>query len=78
MEKTLMWEAKPAPGQEAELLAWVLAHAPASAGVYRGGDGRVVVIDASGDPMPSAPPAFMDRPAHAWRFECVRPAAGTD
>lgn len=69
--KTLMWEAKAAPDQGAELLAWALVHAPAGADVYRGGDGRVVVIDPTGAGLPAPPPALLARPVHVWPFERV-------
>lgn len=65
--KTLMWEAKGSP----ELLAWALEHAPAGADVYRGGDGRVVVIDPTGAGLPDAPAELLDRPVHVWPFERV-------
>lgn len=70
--KTLMWEAKAAPGRGAELLAWALENADPAAEVYRGGDERVVVIDGTGRGMPDAPPELLARTPHVWRFEHVR------
>jgi hypothetical protein len=67
-----MWEAKAAPGAAADLLAWVLAHAPAGARVYRSTDGRVVVIDETGAGLPAAPPALLARPPHVWPFERIQ------
>jgi hypothetical protein len=71
--RTLMWEARAAPGRGDELLAWALEHADADADVYRGGDERVVVIDATGRGLPDAPPELVARPPHVWPFERVRP-----
>lgn len=71
MSRTVMWEAKAAAGRGAELLAWALDHAPAQADVYRSADGRVVVIDASGNGLPDAPDELVARPPHVWRFERV-------
>ena len=68
---TLMWEVRAAAGRCDELVAWVLAHAPAEAAVYRGRDERVVVIDPTGVGPGEAPPELLARPAHAWRFEPV-------
>jgi hypothetical protein len=70
--RTVMWEAKAEPGREDDLLAFALRAAPTGADVYRGGDGRVVVIDRSGVGMPDAPIDLLARPAHVWRFEPVR------
>lgn len=70
--KTVMWEAKAATGRADELLAWALDVAPPDAEVYRGGDGRVVVIDGSGVGLPDAPAELLARPVHAWPFEPVR------
>ena len=64
---TLMWEAKGAP----ELLAWALDNAPTGADVYRGGDGRVVVIDPTGAGLPEPPVELLARPVHVWPFERV-------
>ena len=69
--KTVMWEAKAAHGADEALLAWVLAHAPESADVYRSPDGRVVVIDHEAAGLPEAPAELLDRPAHTWRFTPV-------
>ena len=66
--RTVMWEAKAAEGRADELLAWALEHAEPAAAVYRGGDGRVVVIDDSGAGLPDAPDALLARPVHAWPF----------
>jgi len=66
-----MWEAKAVAGREQELVAFVLAHAPAGADVYRSADARVVVIDRSGQGLPDAPADLLARPAHVWRFEPV-------
>jgi hypothetical protein len=68
---TVMWEAKAADGRAAELLAWTLGHAPAKADVYRSADGRVVVIDQTGDGLPEPPAELLARPPHAWRFTPV-------
>ena len=66
-----MWEAKAADGRGPELLAWALEHAPAEADVYRGADGRVVVIDSTGSGMPEAPEELLARTPHVWPFERV-------
>ena len=71
MTKTLMWEAKAAPGRGPELLAWALAHADPAADIYRSADGRVVVIDDSGAGLPDAPGELLARPPHLWPFERV-------
>jgi hypothetical protein len=71
MSRTLMWEAEAADGRADDLVAWALAHADAAADVYRGADGRVVVIDRSGQAMPEPPPELLARPPHAWPFEPV-------
>lgn len=72
MSRTLMWEAKAAPGRSAELLAWALEHADAAAEVYRGADGRVVVIDGTGHGLSDPPADLLARPPHVWPFERVR------
>ncbi len=69
--RTLMWEAKAAPGRGAELLAWALEHAGPAADVYRGGAERVVVIDGTGRAMPDAPVELLARAPHVWPFERV-------
>ena len=69
--RTLMWEAKAAPDAVERLLAWALAAAPPAAEVYRGGDGRVVVIDPTGTGLPDAPHGLLARPVHVWPFERV-------
>jgi hypothetical protein len=69
--RTLMWEAKAGPERAAELLAWVLEHADPAAEVYRGGDGRVVVIDKAGLGLPEPPAELLARPVHVWPFESV-------
>ena len=69
--RTLMWEAKAAPGRERDLLDFALRYAPPGADVYRGGDQRVVVIDRSGAGLPDTPAGLLARPAHVWRFEPV-------
>jgi hypothetical protein len=66
-----MWEAKAAPGRGAELVAWALDQADAAAQVYRGADGRVVVIDESGRGLPDPPTELLARPPHVWPFERV-------
>jgi hypothetical protein len=71
MTRTLMWEAKAAPGRVDELLTWTLEHAAAHADVYRSPDDRVVVIDPTDTGMPDAPPDLLAHPAHAWRFTPV-------
>lgn len=72
MSRTVMWEAKAVTGRDAELLEYALEHAAAEAQVYRGGDGRVVVIDPTGTGLPDAPADLMARPPHAWPFHRVR------
>jgi hypothetical protein len=69
--RTLMWEAKAAPGRGAELLAWAVEHADPAAEVYRGGDDRVVVIDGTGRGMPEAPAELLARSPHVWPFERI-------
>jgi len=76
--RTVMWEAKAVPGRADELLAWASEHAAPGARVYRGGDGRVVVIDEAGTGLPDAPPELLARPPHAWPFERVDRPAGRD
>ena len=68
-----MWEVRAAPGRLAELVAYVRAHADATAQVYRGDDPdpRVVVIDPTGVGVPDVPGELVARPAHQWRFEPV-------
>jgi hypothetical protein len=72
MTATVMWEAKAAPGRAPELLAWALEHADPAAEVYRGTDGRVVVIDSTGRGLPDAPDELLARTPHVWPFERVR------
>ena len=74
-----MWEVRAADGRAAELLAWVLDHAPAGSQVYRSADAgnadRVVVIDGSGTArarLAEPPTGLLARPAQAWDFEPVR------
>ena len=69
--RTMMWEAKAEPGREDELLAFVLAQAPADADVYRSPDQRVVVIDHTGQGLPEPPAGLLARPPHRWRFDPV-------
>ena len=69
--RTLMWEAKAAPGRADDLLAWAVEHAAADAQIYRSPDDRVVVIDPTDTDLPDAPPELLARPAHAWRFTPV-------
>ena len=69
--RTVMWEAKAAPGREAELLAFALAHAHPGADVYRSADARVVVIDRTGSGLPDPPNELVARPVHVWGFEVV-------
>lgn len=73
-----MWEAKAAPGRADELLAWLLAAAPAGQ-VFAAGDRVVLVVDLAestgpaGPAGPADPPAeLLARPVHAWRFTRVR------
>jgi hypothetical protein len=66
-----MWEARAEPERAAELLAWALEHAPPAARVYRGADGRVVVIDETGTGLPDAPAGLLARPPHVWPFDRV-------
>jgi hypothetical protein len=75
--RTVMWEAKAAPGRIGELLAHALEHADAQAQLYRSADDRVVVIDPTGVGVPDVAPDLLARPPHAWRFERV-PREGTD
>jgi hypothetical protein len=69
--RTVMWEAKAATGRGDELLAWALANADPLADVYRGADGRVVVIDGTGRGLPTPPPELLARAPHVWPFEPV-------
>jgi hypothetical protein len=71
MTRTLMWEAKAAPGRAEELLAWTLRHADPDAQVYRSADDRVVVIDPGDTALPDPPADLIARPPHAWRFTPV-------
>src|SRR5437870_11554002 len=64
--RTAMWEAKAGPGRHDELLAFVLAHAPADADVYRSADARIVVIDHTGRGLPDPPSELLARPVHVW------------
>jgi hypothetical protein len=66
-----MWEVKAAAGRADELLAWTLEHAAADADVYRSADGRVVVIDQTGDGLPDPPGDLLARPPHTWHFTPV-------
>ncbi len=70
---TLMWEVRAADGRLDELVAWVVAHAGASASIYRSDDGepRVVVIDPTGAGLPDPPPSLVVRPPHVWPFTPV-------
>jgi hypothetical protein len=72
----LMWEAKAAPQRVADLLAWVLDHAPTSGQVYRSADRVVLIIEAPAEALIAAiadPPGdLLARPAYSWRFERVR------
>jgi hypothetical protein len=72
MTATVMWEAKAVAEHAAELLAWVLDHAPAASQVYRSADERVVVIDETGAGLPEAPAGLLARPPHVWSFERIR------
>jgi hypothetical protein len=69
--RTVMWEAKAAPGRVDDLLAHVLEHADPAAEIYRSADDRVVVVDPTGAGLPAAPAELLARPPHAWRFERV-------
>lgn len=74
--RTLMWEAKAAPGQADALLAWLLDASPEGL-VFRSGDRVVLVVDPEPSDLPRAgvpdPPAeLLARPVHAWRFDRVR------
>lgn len=69
--RTVMWEAKAAPGREEELLAFALRHADPGADIYRSADARVVVIDRTGAGLPEVPPELLARPVHVWPFEPV-------
>jgi hypothetical protein len=71
MTRTLMWEAKATDGRSDDLVVWALAHAQPDADVYRSADGRVVVIDATGQGLPDAPPDLVARAPHVWSFEPV-------
>jgi uncharacterized protein YijF (DUF1287 family) len=66
-----MWEAKASDGRTDDLVAWALTNAQPGADVYRSADGRVVVIDATGDGLPEAPADLVARPPHVWSFERV-------
>lgn len=70
---TRMWEARAAAGRLDELVAHVLAWAPAAAKVYRaaGPDPRVVVIDPTGTGLADVPAGLLARPPHSWDFEPV-------
>jgi hypothetical protein len=68
---TLMWEAKAAPGRAEDLVAWAVTAADPGADIYSSADGRVVVIDRGGHPMPDAPPDLLARPPHVWPFRQV-------
>jgi hypothetical protein len=68
---TVMWEVRAADGRTDELVRWALARAHGTADVYRGEDGRVVVIDPSGTGLPDPPADLICRPAHVWPFEPV-------
>jgi hypothetical protein len=69
--RTLMWEARAVAERAGELLRWALEVAPPGAEVYRGADGRVVVIDATGLGLPDVPDGLLARPPHVWPFERV-------
>jgi hypothetical protein len=68
-----MWEVRAAAGRLDELVAFVDAHADASAQVYRadGADPRVVVIDPTEQGVPDVPAGLTARPPHQWRFTAV-------
>ena len=70
---TLMWEARAAEGRLDELVAYVVAHAPPQAQVFRSdaAEPRVVVIDPSGSGVHGVPAGLLARPAHQWAFEPV-------
>ncbi len=71
--RTIMWEARAADGRGDELLAWVLAAAPASAPAYRAGDRVVVLLPAGADVVLGDPPEeLLARPIHRWPFDRVR------
>ncbi|WP_019854260.1 hypothetical protein [Actinopolyspora mortivallis] len=83
MSETLMWEARAAVGRQEELLDWVGGvlegmrdnAACRCAGLYRGGDHRVVVlVEADGLPpeLPPPPEELLSRPARQWTFRRVR------
>ena len=69
----LMWEVRAAPGRLADLVAYVDAHADASAQVFRADEPepRVVVIDPSDRGVPDVPEDLVARRPHAWHFEAV-------
>ena len=71
MTRTLMWEAKAAPGRSDDLLAWVREHAAPAAQIYRSADHRIVVIDPTDTDLAEPPADLLARPAHAWRFTHV-------
>jgi hypothetical protein len=71
MTRTLMWEAKAAEGRADELVTWTVAHAQPDADIYRSADGRVVVIDPTGQDLPEAPAELLARPPHVWSFQPV-------
>jgi len=71
---TLMWEVRAAEGRLGELMAYIAAHAPPAAQIFRsdGPDSRVVVIDPSGRGLPDIPGDLIAREPHEWRFEAVQ------
>ncbi|MEW1718636.1 hypothetical protein [Streptomyces sp. NPDC093109] len=83
----LMWEAKAAPGRDADLLAWArtrtheLTPAPLRHELLRAPGDRVLVItwwpggyDATVPELPHPEGELVARPVHRWRFESVEAA----
>jgi hypothetical protein len=66
-----MWEAKAADGRTDELVDWAREHAAPAADLYRSADGRVVVIDPTGQGLPETPAELVTRPPHVWPFQPV-------
>jgi hypothetical protein len=72
-----MWEAQAAPGQLAELQAWILWRlptGPAAGQLYRSADDRLVVIDPAGQvaaALAGVPSHLVTRPPQHWDFEPV-------
>lgn len=72
-ERTLMWEAKAAPGRGAELAAAVLAGlAPDDPAQVFAAAERVVVLTAESWPGPLLAAEVLARPAHRWVFQRLR------